>query len=112
MYEGLIWVPQDDELCLRLLHDHHDALLARHPGRAQTLELISRNYYWPHQRQYVQRYVDNCDTCKRIKPIRHAPFGLLKPLQLPTRPWDSISMDFITGLPEAEECNALWVIVD
>jgi hypothetical protein len=76
------------------------------------LELLARKYYWPQQRQYVYRYVDNCDTCKRIKPIRHAPFGLLRPLQLPSRPWDSISMDFITGLPEVDGCNALWVIVD
>jgi hypothetical protein len=111
-YEGLIWVPQDDELCLRLLHDHHDALIAGYPGRARMLELLSRKYYWPHQHQYVQWYMDNCNTCKRIKPIRHAPFGLLKPLQLPTRSCDSISIDFITGLPEMEGCNALWVIVD
>jgi hypothetical protein len=111
-YEGLIWVPQNDKLQLRLLHDHHDALIAGHPGQARTLELLARKYYWPQQRQYVHRYVDNCDTCKRIKPIRHAPFALLKPLQLPTRPWDSISMDFIMGLPEVDNCNALWVIVD
>jgi hypothetical protein len=112
IYEGLIWVPQDNKLCLHLLHNHHDALIARHPGWASILELISRKYYWLHEYQYVQRYVDNCDTCKRIKPIRHTPFGLLKPLQIPMRQWDSISMDFITGLLETEECNALWVIID
>jgi hypothetical protein len=111
-YEGLIWVPQNDKLRLRLLYDHHDALVAGHPGRARTLELLARKYYWPQQQQYVHRYVDNCDTCKRIKPIRHAPFGLLKPLQLRMRLWDSISIDFITGLPEEDNCNALWVIVD
>jgi hypothetical protein len=111
-YDRLIWVPQDDNLHLHLLHDYHDVLVAGHPGGARTLELLSRKYYWPHQCQYVQRYVDNCDTCKRIKPTRYTPFGLLKPLQLPTRPWDSISMDFIMGLPETEGCNALWVIVD
>jgi transposase InsO family protein len=76
------------------------------------LELLARKYYWPQQRQYVHRYVDNCDTCKRIKPIRHAPFGLLRHLQLPSRPWDSRSMDFITGVLEVDGCNALWVIVD
>jgi hypothetical protein len=80
-YEGLIWVPQNDKLRLRLLHDHHDALVAGYPGWARTLELLARKYYWPQQRQYVHRYVDNCDTCKRIKPKWHAPFGLLKPLQ-------------------------------
>jgi hypothetical protein len=111
-YEGLIWVPQNDKLWLHLLHNHHDALTAGHPGWAWTLELLARKYYWPQQWQYVHRYIDNCDTCKRIKPIWHAPFGLLKPLQLPMRPWDSISMDFITGLVEVDNCNVLWVIMD
>jgi hypothetical protein len=111
-YDGLIWIPDDDELRIRILRDHHDSNAAGHPGRARTLELISRSFYWPHQRKYVNRYVDHCDTCKRIKPIRHAPFGLLKPLTPPHRPWDSISMDFITGLPTTEGCNALWVVVD
>jgi hypothetical protein len=32
--EGLIWVPQNDKLRLRLLHDHHDALVVGHPGWA------------------------------------------------------------------------------
>jgi hypothetical protein len=49
MYEGLIWVPQDDELCLCLLDNHHDALIAGYPGRAWTLELLARKYYWPQQ---------------------------------------------------------------
>jgi hypothetical protein len=79
-YEGLLWVPNNDQLRLKLLYDHHDSLVAGHPGRAKILELISRNYYWPHQRQYMNRYIDHCDTCKRIKPVKHAPFGLLRPL--------------------------------
>jgi hypothetical protein len=77
LYEGLIWVPNNDELRLRMLHEHHDAQPAGHPGRAKTLELVSRNYYWPQQWQYVNRYVDYCDTCKRIKLIKHTAFGLL-----------------------------------
>jgi hypothetical protein len=111
-YEGLIWVPQNNKLRLCLLHDHHDALVVGYPGWAQTLELLARKYYWPQQRQYIHRYVNNCNTCKRIKPIWHAPFGLLKPLQLPMRPWDLISMNFIMGLPEVDNCNVLWVIID
>jgi hypothetical protein len=31
-YEGLIWIPDNDPLRLRLLYDHHDALVAGHPG--------------------------------------------------------------------------------
>jgi len=112
MYNGLIWIPDNDTLRLRILRDYHDAQAAGHLGRARTLELVSRNFYWPRQRKYVHRYVDHCDTYHRIKPIRHAPFGLLKPLELPHRPWDAISMDFITALPPSNGKDALWEIID
>jgi len=69
IYDGLIWIPDNDKLRLRILRDHHDAQAAGHPGRARTLELVSRTFYWPQQRKYVQWYVDHCDTCRRIKPI-------------------------------------------
>jgi len=112
MYDGLIWVPDNDTLLLRILRDHHDVQAAGHPGRARTLELVSQNFYWPGQRKYIHRYVDHCDTCHRLKSIRHAPFGMLKPLELPHRPWDTISMDFITALPTSNGKDALWVIID
>ena len=112
IYDGLIWILDNNQLRLRILRDHHDAQAAGHPGRARTLELVSRNFYWPQQRKYIHRYVDHCDTCCRIKPIRHAPFGLLKPLDLPHRPWDSITMDFIITLPTSNGKDALWVIIN
>jgi len=37
--------------------------------------------------------------CARNKPSRHRPYGLLQPLQVPGRPWHSISMDVIEQLP-------------
>ena len=112
IYDGLIWIPDNIELRLRILRDHHDAQAVGHPGRARTLELVSRTFYWPQQRKYVHRYMDHRDTCRRIKPIRHAPFRLLKPLDLPHRPWDAITMDFITALPASNGNDPLWVIID
>jgi len=112
MYDGLIWIPDDDTLRLRILRDHHDVQAAGHPGRVRTLELVSRSFYWPGQRKYIHRYVDHCDTCHRIMPIRHVPFGLLKQLKLPHQPWDTISSDFITVLPISNGKDALWVIID
>jgi len=32
IYDGLIWIPNNDELRLRILRDHHDAQAAGHPG--------------------------------------------------------------------------------
>jgi len=69
MDDGLIWIPDDDTLQLRILRDHHDMQAIGHPGRARTLELVSQSFYWPGQRKYIHRYIDHCDTCHRIKPI-------------------------------------------
>jgi hypothetical protein len=45
LYRGALHVPEDNDLRLRLLKEHHDKLSAGHPGRAKTLELLNREYY-------------------------------------------------------------------
>ncbi len=42
----------------------------------------------------------------------HRPFGLLRPLPIPSRPWGSIAMDFITDLPTVKAKNSILVVVD
>src|SRR3979490_1811973 len=46
------------------------------------------------------------------KPQWHKPYGLLKQLPVPEKPWNSISMDFIEQLPASSEFTAILVIVD
>jgi hypothetical protein len=60
----------------------------------------------------VDRYTRNCHTCQGSKPNRHALFGVLRPLPIPERPWQDISMDFVTGLPWSNRCDTIWAVVD
>jgi len=46
------------------------------------------------------------------KPVRHKPYGLLKQLLIPKKPWNSISMDFIEKLPPSSGYTSILVIVD
>ena len=48
----------------------------------------------------------------QAKPQQHKPYGLLKQLPVPERPWNSISMDFIETLPTSDGSNSILVIVD
>src|ERR1700761_2711626 len=95
---------------------HHDDALAGHFGRAKTLELISRKYFWDSMRKDVEQYVRSCMVCQRSKAKRHRPYGELSSLPMPARAWQEISMDFITDLPPSkrDDCvyDAILVIVD
>ena len=112
LINNLVYVPDTPDLFLRILKTCHDHPAAGHPGQAATYELVSRDYWWPKMRQTIAQYVRNCDTCTRIKPVRHAPYGLLKPLQVPFRKWSSVSLDLVTGLPMSNGFDALLVVVD
>src|SRR5437588_4249267 len=61
---------------------------------------------------YITEYVRTCDTCQRSKTARQKKFRLLSPIEVPLRPWKSISMDFIIGLRESVGYTKIWVIVD
>src|SRR5258705_12801729 len=54
----------------------------------------------------------SCTTSTRAKSARHKPYGKLKQLPIPSRPWSSISMDFIEQLPASKNFSAILVVVD
>lgn len=109
---GLVYIPGDMELQGRIISSRHSHPAAGHPGQAATFELISRDFWWPGMRKSIARYIRNCETCQRIKPVRHAPYGYLKSLEIPQRRWESVSLDFITGLPISSSYDAILVVVD
>jgi len=100
-HNGQLFVPAT--LREDIVHSRHDAIIAGHPGRARTIELVERDYSWPGLRRFVRRHVESCTTCPLIKAPRHKPYGLLQPLEIPDRPWKGITMDFIVKLPIATQ---------
>lgn len=50
--------------------------------------------------------------CVTSKP-RNRKLGLYTPLPIPSRPWESISMDFLEGLPMSRKGrDYLYIVVD
>ena len=114
--DNRIYVPRvggtSDSLRIKVLQNLHDHILAGHFGQNRTLDLVRRTYVWPELRTFVRDWCRSCVHCKRNKKPRHRPYGLLKPLPVPERPWHSISADFITDLPNSNGYNSILVIVD
>src|SRR5467141_3941898 len=107
-----IYVPNSGNLRLRVLQYSHDHPLAGHFGQTKTLHQVCLHYYWPGLLSYVKDYCKSCTTCSHAKPVHHKPYGLLKQLLIPEKPWNSISMDFIEKLPSSSSYTSILVIVD
>ena len=64
-------------------------------------------------RKDIHAYVEQFIVCQKIKYDRGKASGLLQPLPIPNTPWESISMDFIFGIPKSiQGNNGIWTIVD
>src|ERR1700676_2329771 len=111
-YDDRIWVPDSDNLRLCVLLNKHDHPTAGHYGQNKTLDLVRRDYTWPGIRAYIKDYCKSCTTCSRSKAARHRPYGNLRQLPIPKKPWNLISMDFIQQLPNSEGYTAILVVVD
>ena len=97
-FRGKIYVPLDPDLRRRIVTQHHDTKIVGHPGRWKTLELVSRNYWWPQMSRYIGQYSKTCDLCLRTKTQRRQPMGKLQPLPVLEVQWDMVSIDFVMEL--------------
>lgn len=60
----------------------------------------------------MEAYVRTCLVCQQDKPVRQKTAELLEPLPVPEKPWVSLSMDFIIGLPKVKGSASIMVVVD
>ncbi|CAL2259851.1 unnamed protein product [Prunus armeniaca] len=112
MYKGTqLCIPEDGDR-LQWIREAHTSKVAGHFGVEKTLLNLRRYVYWPKMHLDVSRYIRGCVLCNTSKPSNRK-LGLYLPLPVPTRPWESISMDFLGGLPKTKSGNDyLFVVVD
>lgn len=98
-----VWIPEEaTELVRMIISQFHDTATAGHFGRDKTLASIKKYFRWKGMDNDVAEKVKTCPVCQITKPMRTLPNGELMPIPLPHRPWESISVDFITQLPTSK----------
>jgi Integrase core domain len=60
---------------------------------------------------FIKRYVAGCDTCQQTKPIRHSR-STLQSHNVLEGPWQIVSVDLITGLPQNGKYDTIIVYID
>ena len=110
-HRGKVYVPNSNLQC-PISALCHNFKIAGHARMWKTLELVSRNYWWPWMSRYIGWYVFTCDMSLHTKASWQPPVGELQPLSIPNAPWDTISVDFIVELPESGRKDVVMVVVD
>jgi len=110
--EGKVYVPKDEELRVEIIWLHHDVPVAGHGGRWKTVELVTRNYWWPGVTRDIGKYVEGYDLCQRIKNRTEKPAGKLKLSEVPQKTWTHLMVDFIMKLLVVAGKDAILVVCD
>jgi transposase InsO family protein len=88
----------------------HNNILAGHLGEKKTKDKVLQRFYWCGIREDVKLWVQQCDTCAKIKgPVKHvrAPLG-----EMTTgAPWDRLSTDILGPFPESFKGNKYIMVV-
>ena len=110
LYKGLIYVPNNKELKCKVTQQFHDNLMG-YPGQWKTIELLSREYWWPGITEFVKAYIHECAICQTTKIwlLTKVP---IQPNKIPKGIWETITMDFIVDLPVSQGYDSILTVVD
>jgi RNase H-like domain found in reverse transcriptase/Reverse transcriptase (RNA-dependent DNA polymerase)/Integrase zinc binding domain len=114
-YHGSALVVVEDNALRREVSSlYHDHCLARHPSISKTLDLLTRDYWWPTVKDFVMSYVKGCATCQSSKANTVRPRAPPFPITPVTEamPFETVAIDLITDLPVAEGFDAIFTITD
>ena len=111
-YKNRVFIPSKEELLTKIAKGCLDSTVAEHFRQEKTIELVTQNFHWEKLSKWINDYVRSCDQYQHNKASRHAKYGLLQPLEVPYAARTSISVDFITQLPESQGETQIIVVVD
>ena len=110
----------NDRICVpsnlrsRVMKEDHETITeGAHCGYHKAFNRLASNYFWPRMSKDIKEFVTSCDICQKSKVKRHAPYGMLRPIPIPSQPFEVITMDFIPELPTTKSGHDnVLVIVD
>jgi hypothetical protein len=100
-YKNKLWVGLDSALQLKIVEALQCSPVGGHSGVPVTLSRLKQYFAWTGMKATVHTFVSSCQICQQAKPDRAKYPGLLQPLPVPDGAWQTITMDFVEGLPKS-----------
>ena len=61
--EGKVYIPKDKKLKAEIIQLYYNTLVGGYRGQWKTVELVTRNFWWPEVTKEVKQYMEGCNTC-------------------------------------------------
>jgi len=104
-------IPHTGTLCKTLFTLAHNTF--GHFSFHKTYGSLCNTYYWPNMWWNLEEgYVKSCPNCQRNKSSMAKPLGPLHPLPIPDQCGDSVTINFISPLPEDKGKNFIVTFTD
>ncbi|MBW0464429.1 hypothetical protein O181_004144 [Austropuccinia psidii MF-1] len=83
-----------------------------HISENKTKERVASTAWWLNWAQELSEYINTCERCQKAKRKHGKKHGLLQHIEEPKHTWESINMDWVTGLVPGgkENFNAFLII--
>ncbi|MBW0496575.1 hypothetical protein O181_036290 [Austropuccinia psidii MF-1] len=110
---SLLTVVDRDHIFL-ILQECHDCPYMGHMSEERTKERVASTAWWPKWEQELSEYINNCERCQKANRKHGKKYGLLQHIEEPKPPWETINMDWVTGLVPGgkENYNSCLIIFD
>ncbi|MBW0574185.1 hypothetical protein O181_113900 [Austropuccinia psidii MF-1] len=85
-----------------------------HMSEDKTKERVASSAWWPEWEKELSEYINTCERSKKENRKHGKKYGLLQHIEELKHPWETINMDWVTGLVPGgkENFNACLIMVD
>jgi transposase InsO family protein len=82
-----------------------------HSGLNRSMKYVQRWFWWPGMADDIEEFCKSCGRCQTTKTPRQKSPGWLHTMPIPSRPWESIGMDFTGPFVEVGGFDYVLLIV-
>ncbi|MBW0467244.1 hypothetical protein O181_006959 [Austropuccinia psidii MF-1] len=97
-----------------ILKEFHDCPYMGHMSEERTKERVASTAWWPKWEQELSEYINTFERFQKANRKHGKKYGILQHIEEPKHPWETINMDWVTGMHPGgkENFTACLVIVD
>ncbi|MBW0553797.1 hypothetical protein O181_093512 [Austropuccinia psidii MF-1] len=97
-----------------ILQECHECHYMGHMSEDRTKARVASTAWWPKWEKELGEHINTCERVQKANRKNGNKYGLLKHIEEPKHPWETINMDRVTGLVPGgkEKEKACSIIVD